>query len=153
MQKNYCLPHMTLGPLGVLAGLRWCAISERYFANDPLCEDSQRMGSRPIEVDPQEQFDSVRLVPVQSNIVKTLPLISRKRCRAQSIECGICLRSSAGAHADPRCRFLQLPCRHSFHMYCVERWLSKHSGSCPSCRTPVDTSMATAARSSHVSYY
>ena len=140
-----------MGPLGPLPNMRWCDKSNRYYAvmdaglmhnslDDTYCRDS------PTDSDPCEQ---VRSTPVDTAILHTLPKISRKRERIQSIECSICYRNTSNPKSDPRMRFVNLPCGHTFHLYCIEQWLSKRSGSCPNCRQPVDTSLAAAAGSAH----
>lgn len=125
-------------PLGNVPGMRWCHQTNRYYAvarqaHDRCSPSSGRVAS----------LETVRTTPVEPNIVKSLP--TRKRNRKASIECSICLRSAMDHKTDPRMRFVSLPCSHSFHLYCIEKWLLKRSGSCPLCRIAVDTSMATAA--------
>lgn len=140
--KNY---PMQCGPCGRLSGMRWCGETNRYYAELPNGAPTDIVTQAAPLFMLQNQLESVRLAPVDIRIVKTLPF-HKKRAREESPECSICLRTGLDHRSDPRSRFVQLPCRHRFHLYCVEKWLAKLSGSCPSCRTAVDTSMAVAAR-------
>jgi hypothetical protein len=136
------------GPLGKLPNMRWCGESNRYYTTiNPhlVCHE----GNNPSHQDDNYEapISQVQSSPVDQVILDTLPRLSRKRERIQSIECSICFRNTAHSKTDPRMRFVTLPCGHPFHLYCIEQWLSKRNGSCPNCREPVDTSLATAARS------
>jgi hypothetical protein len=139
------------GPLGHIPGMRWCGESNRYFAeiaaSSTRCDPVDMVHPHPEAVNRMTALNSVRLMPVQPEIVRSLPLMSRKRGRIASADCVICLRSGLDHRTDPRLRFVQLPCKHSFHLYCVEEWLVNRSGSCPVCRQAVDTSLAVAAGS------
>ena len=46
-------------------------------------------------------------------------------------ECPICMTPVAG------CLVVTLPCLHIYHTECAVKWLTKHEGSCPECRTRV----------------
>jgi hypothetical protein len=48
-------------------------------------------------------------------------------------DCSICLVSMAG---NRRRRCLRLPCSHTFHSLCTEKWL-RQSLSCPLCRQEI----------------
>jgi len=137
------------GPLGEISGMTWCGESNRYYAKQLEFRNHFQSDILNDECsNAQLNLENVRLAPVHTNITRSLPVMRSKRSRADSVDCAICLRSGADHKLDPRCRFVQLPCRHSFHLYCVEQWLSRRSGSCPTCRTPVDSSLATAAKCS-----
>lgn len=142
---------MSGAPLGDLPGMRWCGESNRYFAESPqerAALDSMSFVHRvnaPSSAIPADAVDFVRRVPICEQIMESLPTTRRKRGRCASEDCAICLRSGINQKVDPRMRFISLPCKHSFHYYCAASWLTKMSGSCPICRTPVDTSLAIAA--------
>jgi len=139
---------MSSGPLGELPGMRWCGETNRYYSvqrSNPIIP-SNSYGSVANQVSfPKDTLESVRLAPVNPTVLASLPTHSRKRNRAESEDCYICLRNGQDHRTDPRMRFVQLPCKHSFHLYCIERWLCHKSGSCPLCRTPADTSLSIAA--------
>ena len=137
------------GPLGRLPGMKWCGESNRYFSVlGSLSSYGASEGESAVSLPNRTQaLEAVRSTPVHAQIVRSLPGHNRKRGRIASADCAICLRSGLDHRSDPRVRFVQLPCKHSFHLYCVEEWLVKRSGSCPVCRQSVDISMATAARS------
>ncbi len=135
------------GPLGVLPNMRWCRETQRYYTTLPQSLQCDRDSSK---VHPQESsrpnnlteyLNRVAQVPANTRIVSTL----KKRGRIQSSECSICLRSAQSNNGDPRMRFVSLPCRHSFHLYCIEEWLCKRNGSCPVCRSPADVALSQAA--------
>ena len=138
----------TYPPLGPIPGMRWCPESKRYFSSaaDSVSLDSFISGS---EVNSVYSLatESVRKTPVTEQFLRTLPQKTRKRNRAGSDDCSICLRSGINGKDDPRMRFITLQCRHSFHFYCAAQWLTKRSGSCPVCRSAVDTSLYVAASS------
>ena len=144
---------MTTPPLGKIQGMRWCCESNRYYADDP-----NRFARGPLaassSISPQhsDPIEYVRRTPVQKKIVTSLPRVSKKRSNIGSIECAICLRGVVDNQPGSSMRFIDLPCKHSFHMNCIENWLSHKSGSCPLCRIPVDTSLATAAASINGQY-
>jgi hypothetical protein len=136
------------GPLGDIPGMRWCGESNRYYASvDPHREASSSTshtihGAHSID----SVIESVAKVPVSEDIVNSFPFSRRKRSRCASEDCAICLRSGLNKNVDPRMRFISLPCKHTFHYYCVASWLTKMSGSCPICRSPADTSLVVAAQ-------
>ena len=135
----------TGGPLGELPNMRWCGETNRYYASKNINQD--HIESSLVDLD-QSAVEPIVRLPVHQRIVDTLPQLARKkRERAQSIECSICYRNTVHHTADPRMRFVSLPCTHSFHLYCIDEWLVKRNGSCPLCRQAVDVSLETAARS------
>jgi hypothetical protein len=154
---NYPMSRSQPGPLGDLPNMRWCPVSQRYFAdgsrvNDTTMDDYSYNSYETANHMTSESsiLDKVRLAPVDKRILPSL----KKRSRAYSDACAICHRSAVDAMADRRMRFVSLPCKHTFHLYCVEQWLSNRNGSCPLCRSPVDTALAAAATaaSSHIQF-
>ncbi len=140
---------ISTGPLGDIPGMRWCGESNRYYARLPTHGPATTSSFNTQEFakisDPEE---AVRRTPVTSKVLESLPTARRKRCRLGSDDCAICLKSLLTK--DPRTignRTVSLPCNHSFHKECNSKWLSSHSGCCPTCRTVVDTSLAVAAAS------
>ncbi|NWI95339.1 RNF6 ligase, partial [Pitta sordida] len=55
----------------------------------------------------------------------------------RSKTCSVCINEYATGN-----KLRQLPCRHEFHIHCIDRWLSENS-TCPICRQPVLGSNAT----------
>jgi hypothetical protein len=53
----------------------------------------------------------------------------RRVAFTDSAECPVCLCAHGNSAAE-------LPCGHSFHAQCIERWL-RISANCPMCRTAV----------------
>ena len=143
---------MSSPPFGDIRGMRWCGQTNRYYAQSGVTHNSAEFNidtSRTTELG--NQLEVVRHTPVDGRLLRSLPTQSRKRGRVGSEDCSICLRSGIDQKADPRMRFLTLPCQHAFHFYCAAQWLTKRSGSCPICRAPVDTSLAVAAASAQPS--
>ena len=70
------------------------------------------------------------------NPCKQIPRADQERCWQHSgPQCSVCL----GYMTETNTR--ELPCKHSFHDRCVERWKSSCTGpdpTCPMCRTPFD---------------
>ena len=138
-------------PLGSIPGMRWCGETNRYYANavnqQPFVGlERDISGYDSIRAPRDAALECVRKAPVGERLLRTLPSYGKKRSRADSEDCAICLRRGLDGKTDPRHRFISLPCKHSFHYYCAAEWLTKRSGSCPVCRTPVDTSLAVAAK-------
>ncbi len=50
---------------------------------------------------------------------------------AAQYECPICAVNLGGCYA------VTLPCLHTYHRDCALRWLTRHEGTCPECRTRV----------------
>lgn len=142
---------MSAPPFGNLNGLRWCGETNRYYSSPNPCDFSSGNHYVSGEYSSGNPVEMVRHTPVSSRLLESLPSVNRKRGRAQSEDCCICLRSGIDQRVDPRMRFVSLPCKHTFHFYCAAQWLTQRSGSCPTCRTPVDTSLATAAMSAQTS--
>uniref|UniRef100_A0A5K3EX70 RING-type domain-containing protein n=2 Tax=Mesocestoides corti TaxID=53468 RepID=A0A5K3EX70_MESCO len=75
---------------------------------------------------------SIKLVPdntsISSFIPSTQPMASPSRGRP---ECVICL-----AEFEPGDRVRHLPCRHFFHVQCIDTWL-RTADNCPTCRGKV----------------
>jgi hypothetical protein len=145
------------GPLGDLPNMRWCVVSQRYFTDRSRADKITMDEYHPYNSDEtanqmtsESVLDKVRLAPVDKRIMSSL----KKRPRAYSDVCAICHRSAVDTKADRRMRFVSLPCQHTFHLYCVEQWLCNRNGSCPLCRSPVDTALAAAATaaSSHIQF-
>jgi hypothetical protein len=138
--------------------MRWCGQSNRYFAESAQVRaethsDDLSFGvNGPCSVNFEDPVDFVRRRPVCEQLIESLPITRRKRGRCASEDCAICLRSGINKKVDPRMRFISLPCKHSFHYYCVASWVTKMSGSCPICRTPVDTSLAVAAAAASIAH-
>lgn len=138
-----------VGPLGSLPNMRWCANAQRYFAlGQPIDLGSTEGNHRDQVMSPSPMnfadcLNQVGQIPVNPRIASTL----RKRGRLMSSECSICLRSAQTGNGDRRMRFVSLPCKHTFHLYCIEEWLCKRNGSCPICRFPADIALSEAARS------
>jgi hypothetical protein len=153
-KKSSAKPRMDRPPpLGSIHGMRWCGETNRYYSlgsgvsqsvQTPHSTDNIGPSYRDSRYNPIEQ---VRSCPVTETLLRSLTLHRKKRQRAESEDCAICLRQGIDGKADPRMRFISLPCSHSFHFYCVAGWVTKRSGSCPICRTPLDTSLAVAASS------
>ena len=137
---------MSNGFRGDLPGFRWCTLTNRYYSKQGHADHSS--GSYyGVEIC-SGASDDVLGVPVVPNIRNSLPTISKKkRSRASSLDCAICLKSGTCHKSDPRMRFVELPCKHFFHLYCIDKWLAERSGSCPTCRGAVDVALAVAARS------
>ena len=138
-----CSMRENTGPLGEVHNMKWCAETNRYYSE--TLEYGECVGLDPISA---SSVEDVINRPINTVIMETLPRVSnKKRPRGQSIECSICYKSSVPHSVDPRMRFVSLPCKHAFHLYCIEEWLLKHRGSCPLCRRCVDVSLETAAKS------
>lgn len=136
-------------PLGDLHGFRWCSVSNKYFATTGMASESFASKSNEAASTKDVALEQVCATPVSLKIIETLPNShGKKRSRAFSQECSICLRSGASQYGGPRMKFVQLPCKHSFHLYCIEGWLLNRSGSCPNCHGAVDVALSTAARHS-----
>jgi hypothetical protein len=135
------------GPCGNIKGMRWCGETNRYYAESGSGTQPSAYGypETPSVGSQESPLDQVRHTPVTERLLQSLPGRNKKRSRAQSEDCSICLRNGVDQRADPRMRFVTLPCSHAFHFYCAAQWLTKRSGCCPTCRTPVDSSLATAA--------
>merc|ERR550537_143454 len=92
---------------------------------------------------PQIQRSNVRRRYAQSDIVEATRILARmprhKWCSPSKDElasvgdltCGICL-----CEYDEGCKILTLPCMHSAHTNCLERWILERP-SCHICRTSV----------------
>ena len=131
--------------LGDLPGLRWCPESRRYFSVSTPQQGMEWSGETySVSNARTNAYSEVLQAPVSLRIVETFPRAS-KRSRAYSEDCSICLKSGVTHKTDPRMRFVQLPCKHSFHLYCIEEWLVKRSGSCPNCRCAVDVALGVSA--------
>merc|ERR1719506_3275565 len=70
--------------------------------------------------------------PAPDNAIASLPeIVVDPNDETQGLageSCPVCMDSFAAGH-----RVHQLPCGHSFHIGCVDRWLRMHN-SCPTCR-------------------
>lgn len=70
--------------------------------------------------------------PASKASIEAMPSVEAKE---EGDECVICLEEMGG-----KCNLVkEMPCKHSFHGECIEKWLKIH-GSCPVCRykMPVD---------------
>ena len=114
--------------LGDLPGLRWDPVSGRYFSQTSSPSIPQHS---PIRHDEQAAVTDVQSLPVDPSVLRTL------RRRRGAGECGICGDIIKGSN-------ILLPCRHTFHAMCATEWF-RRKGSCPQCRSPVDTALAAAA--------
>jgi hypothetical protein len=140
--------------LGPIPGFRWCGETDRYFAivshGSESIDAVSASNQSPVHSTGSSncELEKVQRSPVDENLLRSFPsFYRRKRERAQSEDCPICLRSGLDGKVDRRLRFITLPCKHTFHFYCAAEWLNNRSGCCPICRTPVDTSLAIAASS------
>ncbi|PIA45644.1 hypothetical protein AQUCO_01600101v1 [Aquilegia coerulea] len=76
--------------------------------------------------------------PAPESVVNSFPLKSHKKSNAaedtnQDVEqCYICL-----AEYEEGDKIRVLPCRHEYHMSCVDKWLKEIHGVCPLCRGDV----------------
>lgn len=52
--------------------------------------------------------------------------------RDENSECSICM-----LNFQKNDKLRELPCEHSFHTKCVDKWLFEHSDRCPVCRTQI----------------
>ncbi|KAK7272400.1 hypothetical protein RJT34_28975 [Clitoria ternatea] len=66
-------------------------------------------------------------------VISTLPTFPFKQQHADHQECAVCLSVLEDGETA---RFLP-NCKHTFHVPCIDAWLSSHS-TCPICRTKVD---------------
>jgi len=73
------------------------------------------------------------VVRVPSRVLRALPT-RRASEEDASLKCMVCL-----CHAKPDENLKVLPCRHEFHVGCVDEWL-RQSKKCPICREEVCTS-------------
>jgi len=48
------------------------------------------------------------------------------------MQCSVCLESFK--HGD---EIRILPCKHEFHVVCIDKWLTNSRSTCPNCRQPV----------------
>ncbi|XP_059451336.1 uncharacterized protein LOC132182162 [Corylus avellana] len=67
-------------------------------------------------------------LPASRVSIEAMPRVAVTQEEAVAKECPICLDGyEVGGEAR------EMPCKHSFHSGCIERWLGLH-GSCPVCR-------------------
>ncbi|XP_058067487.1 uncharacterized protein LOC131216896 [Magnolia sinica] len=79
---------------------------------------------------------SMLSVPAPESVVDSFPLKSHKKPAVPENgdleQCYICL-----AEYDEGDKIRVLPCRHEYHMLCVDKWLKEIHGVCPLCRGDV----------------
>ncbi len=77
----------------------------------------------------------------ESNSLKYSSLVIETKIGKNSItrefECGICLSGSENKFQNPNKQIKELPCRHSFHVVCIEPWI-RSKNSCPYCRVAIN---------------
>ena len=142
------------GPLGSIPGLLWDAQQQRYFsANRPDRSHLERTDELPAAEKAVEE------VPVDEAVASSLSKTLRKRKRSapsaaedqnlvagvsslsqRSQLCAVCLEGIQEMQ-----KVFRLPCKHLFHEHCLKPWMQK-TGSCPSCRSAIDTAFQTAQK-------
>eukprot|EP00928_Gymnodinium_smaydae_P070559 TRINITY_DN5436_c0_g1_i1.p1 TRINITY_DN5436_c0_g1~~TRINITY_DN5436_c0_g1_i1.p1 ORF type:complete len:366 (-),score=44.60 TRINITY_DN5436_c0_g1_i1:249-1346(-) len=118
----------------------------------PMMFELQGSGTHHIIVMPGSPADLIPVAPARRSgpptasreFVNDLPRATANEYG--STECSICLED-----LDPDTLVVQLPCNHTFHPDCAERWLTRCKAMCPLCNSavgvPERTSSATAGTS------
>ncbi|XP_074274026.1 uncharacterized protein LOC141597458 [Silene latifolia] len=85
------------------------------------------------EIHHQPNFSLSLSVPAPESVVDSLPLRTYEKpctnCGEDVDQCYICL-----AEYEEGEKIRVLPCRHEYHMSCVDKWLKEIHGICPLCR-------------------
>lgn len=69
---------------------------------------------------------------VEHSLIDRLPKMSPKECGSE--ECGVCLAAWSAKDTS----VAQLPCKHSFHIECIGKWLTTCKNACPLCSAPIE---------------
>lgn len=80
---------------------------------------------------PPTAFEDVKIVCKNEDIIK-LPQKKYIETDKKFNECVVCLEDF-----DNEDIIKELPCRHLYHVKCIDKWLSQNSNKCPVCKNEV----------------
>ena len=68
----------------------------------------------------------------KADLIKSLMKLQPSARIFECVECAVCLNDFK--HEE---NLRVLPCGHCFHVECIDKWLLKHSATCPLCQKPI----------------